>query len=285
MKRKIFDAHCDTLLKNAAADGFKEGDEALHIDLMRLRQTEITDQVMAVCIEPYTGREKEMWHRGLSNYEAFRGDQIPRLHFAVEGCLALALGWELPFHPLVASLTWNGDNPFAGGIGSDMDLTEEGRKQAESFIADGTAVDVSHLNDRSRKSLMKLGFPVCATHCNARKLCSGHNRNLPDEDLIEISARGGVIGVTFVPDFLDDDGSKATIESIVDHIEYIAEKTSIDSVGFGSDFDGVNKLPAGIEGVQSWDAVIKTLESRGWSGADIDKAAGNNWRRFFGIEN
>jgi microsomal dipeptidase-like Zn-dependent dipeptidase len=284
MKRKIFDAHCDSLIKKSAADGFTGGDETLHADLPRLIESDVTDMVMAVCIEPYPGREKEMWDRGLKNYESISANQNLRFHFAVEGCLALALGWELPFNPLVASLTWNGDNPFAGGIGSDMDLTKEGRKQAEKFIAENTAVDVSHLNDRSRKSLLKLGFPVCATHCNARRLCSGHNRNLPDEDLIEISAVGGVIGITFVPGFLNDDESEATVDSIVNHLEYIAEKTSIDSVGFGSDFDGVNILPAGILGVQSWNAVIKALESRGWSNVDIDKAAGNNWRRFFGIE-
>lgn len=284
MSRKIFDAHCDTLLQTRAGEDFLQGGDTIQIDLPSLLESGVCDQIMAVCIEPYTGREKELWELGLKNFKEFKVMEEPRLHFALEGCLAIFRGWELPFHPIVASLTWNGDNPYAGGIGSEMDLTDNGRKLAKTFIKENTALDVSHLNDRSRKSVLKLGFPVCATHCNARKLCNGRNRNLPDEDLVEIAAGGGVIGITFVPDFLEEEGKKATIESIVDHMEYIAEKTSIDNIGFGSDFDGVAKLPAGINGARSWHRVMDALENRGWSGNEIDKAAGDNWRKFFKID-
>ncbi len=284
MNRAIFDAHCDTLLNRSAEKEFFPGGDSLHIDLPSLLSSNVQDQVMAVCIKPAVGREKEAWQLGLSNFEKFRSAQGIKLHFALEGCDAIAEGWELPFHPIVASLTWNGDNAYAGGIGSDMDLTDMGQKLAKRLINDNTAIDVSHLNDRSRKSLLKLGFPVCATHCNARKLCTGFNRNLPDDDIIEIAKRGGVIGVTFVPDFLEEKASFASIESVINHLEYIAEKTSISSVGFGSDFDGVKDLPDGISGAGSWPQIIYALENRGWSNEDINKVAGNNWRRFFKIQ-
>lgn len=284
MNRKIFDAHCDTLLRTSTEKEFINGSDTLHIDLPTLVKSGVHDQVMAVCIKPYTGKEEEMWDRGLKNFKEFETAEKPRLHFALEGCLAFSKGFEFPFHPIVASLTWNGDNPYAGGIGSEMDLTEEGRILAGKLMKGKTMLDVSHLNDRSRKSLIKLGFPVCATHCNARKLCNGHNRNLPDEDIIEIAANGGVIGITFVPDFLEEDGAEATIESIVNHMEYIAEITSIDSIGFGSDFDGVGNLPRGVEGARSWHLVIDALENRGWSSEDIDKAAGTNWRKYFKMD-
>lgn len=285
MKPGIFDAHCDTLLKRSSSEGFTTGTSETHVDLPRLLESGVRDQVMAVCIEPYAGREKELWDRGISLFSRLGITEKPVLHFALEGCLALWEGWELPFHPLVASLTWNGDNPYAGGIGSSMDLTDHGRKLARQLVSEGTALDVSHLNDRSRKSLLKTGLPVCATHCNARKLCFGNGRNLPDEDLRAIADTGGVIGVTFVPDFLEEDGSRATIESIVNHAEYIAEATSMDSVGFGSDFDGITSLPPGITGAESWHRVIHALENRGWSREDIEKATGGNWRRFFNLEN
>jgi membrane dipeptidase len=281
VSRKIFDAHCDTLLRSEDWEGFTKGSRGFHVDLPSLLKSGVHDQIMAVCIEPHTGTEKMMWNRGLKNFEKLGDIEEPRLHFALEGCLALAKGWSLPFHPLVASLTWNGDNPYAGGIGSDMDLTDMGRKLAERFIQNGTALDVSHLNDRSRKSLLKMGFPVCATHCNARKLCNGHNRNLPDEDIVEIASRGGVTGITFVPAFLEDNKADATIDSVLNHLEYVAELTSVDSVGFGSDFDGVASLPNGIDGVGSWQKVLHGLENRGWSDADINKVAGENWRRYF----
>lgn len=284
MSRKIFDAHCDTLLQSSAKDEFVGGSNSLHVDLPSLLESRVYDQVMAVCVKPYKGREKEMWERGLENFRKFKVTSKPELHFAIEGCLPIYMGCELPFHPLVASLTWNGDNPYAGGIGSDMDLTDDGRKLVKHFLTSGTAIDVSHLNDKSRRSLLRMGFPVCATHCNARSLCNGMNRNLPDDDIIEIASSDGVIGITFVPDFLEESGIEATIESIVNHIEYVAEKTSIDNVGFGSDFDGIKKLPRGISGAESWYRVINALENRGWSSDDIDKAAGDNWRRFFKMD-
>ncbi len=284
MSRRIFDAHCDTLLLEPAADGFLEGSDSLHVDLPSLLESGVCDQVMAVCVKPYKGREKQMWERGIENFEKFRITSKPKLHFGIEGCLPIYMGYELPFHPVVASLTWNGDNPYAGGIGSEMDLTDDGKKLVEHFLNSGTAIDVSHLNDKSRRTLLKVGFPVCATHCNARSLCNGMNRNLPDEDIIEIANNGGVVGVTFVPDFLEESGTGATIDSIVNHIEYIAEKTSIDNVGFGSDFDGIKKLPRGIKGAQSWYRIVNALENRGWSDEDIDKASGDNWRKFFKMD-
>ncbi len=284
MKRRIFDSHCDTLLRSKAEEFFVTGGGDLQVDLPGLLESSVYDLVMAVCVKPYRGREEDMWERGLNNFKAFMITEKPRLHFALEGCEAIANGWRLPFHPLVASLTWNGDNPYAGGIGSEMDLTDDGRKLIRELTRDNTSIDLSHLNDRSRKSVLKLGLPVCATHCNARKLCNGKNRNLPDEDLIEIARLGGVTGVTFVPDFLEENGSEATIEAVVNHMEYIAEKTSIDNVGFGSDFDGVQKLPPGIKGVVSWQRIIDALENRGWSSENIDKAAGSNWRRFYKLE-
>ncbi len=284
MSREIFDVHCDTLLRKETHRSFVSGGGSLHVDLPSLMESGVGDQVMAVCIKPYTGREREMWDIGLNNFQRLKHTQKPRLHFALEGCLALSKGWELPFHPLVASLTWNGDNPYAGGIGSHMDLTDLGVKLVKQFIREDTAIDVSHLNDRSRKSLLQMDLPVCATHCNARALCNGHNRNLPDEDIVEIAERGGVVGITFVPEFLENNGAEATIESVINHMEYVAELTSIDSVGFGSDFDGVGKLPRGISGAGSWHKVLYALENRGWSSEDIDKAAGGNWRRFFKLD-
>ncbi|PIE53106.1 hypothetical protein CSA37_03125 [Candidatus Fermentibacteria bacterium] len=281
MRVSIVDAHCDTLARLSSADEFIHGRDDFHLDLPRLLESGVSHQIMAVCCEAHRGNEKEVWNRSAAFFRELQATEKPVLHFALEGCLAIYEGWSIPAVPLVASLTWNGDNPYAGGIGSSMNLTEEGKRLAVRLHSEGTALDVSHLNDRSRKSLMKLGFPVCATHCNARALCTGMNRNLPDEDLREIAARGGVVGVTFVPDFLADNREDATIEAIVNHVEYIAELTSLETVAFGSDFDGVDALPGGISGAESWKQVIDAFVNRGWPEEDIKKVAGENWQRFF----
>ncbi len=283
MNSGIFDAHCDTLVKRDTRDLFASGNPSAQLDGPRLAEGGVTHQVMAVCCEPYSGREKEIWDRGVDTFLAIRGHHPTKLFFAIEGCLPLWEGWRVPERPLVASLTWNGDNPFAGGIGSEMDLTDPGRKLAMEFAGDGTAIDVSHLNDRSRASLIRTGLPLCATHCNARRLCQGKGRNLPDDDLRAIADSDGVIGITFVPDFLEEKGGDAVIDSVLNHIEYVAELTSLDSVGFGSDFDGIETLPGGITGAESWPLVIEALGGRGWSPEDVNKVAGDNWRRFFGI--
>ncbi len=283
MNNGIFDAHCDTLVKRGTREFFATGNPPAQVDGPRLTEGGVTHQVMAVCSEPYRGREKEIWDRGVDAFLAIREYDPVKLFFAIEGCLPLWEGWRVPERPLVASLTWNGDNPYAGGIGSEMDLTGPGRELAMKFAEDGTAIDVSHLNDRSRASLIRTGLPLCATHCNARRFCQGKGRNLPDEDLKAIADTGGVIGITFVPDFLEENGAEATIGSVVNHIEYVAELTSLDSVGFGSDFDGIETLPGGITGAGSWPRVMDALRGRGWSPEDISKVAGDNWRRFFGI--
>lgn len=281
----IFDAHCDTLVRKATGSDFIEGSDRIMVDLPGLLESGVRHQVMAVCVEAHPGMESVTWERALSNYAMLKVTEKPVFFFALEGCLPIWEGWELPEKPLVASLTWNGDSPYGGGIGSVLGLSDQGYDLVRELHRQGTALDVSHLNDRTRADLLRKDLPLCATHCNARRLCEGRGRNLPDHDLRAIAASGGVTGVTFVPDFLEEDGSKATVESIVNHVEYIAELTSVDSVGFGSDFDGVQTLPPGITGAVSWGRVIDALENRGWPREDIEKVAGGNWRRFFELEN
>lgn len=67
-----------------------------------------------------------------------------------------------------------------------------------------------------------------------------------------------------------------TLEQVADHIEHIASVAGPDHVGLGSDFDGVPDLPVGLEGVQTYPALLKELMRRGWSDADIAKLAGGN---------
>ena len=83
----MFDAHCDTLLQNSAEKGFINGSDSLHVDLPSLLESGVHDQVMAVCVKPYKGREKQMWDRGIENLKKFGITTKPKLHFALEGCL------------------------------------------------------------------------------------------------------------------------------------------------------------------------------------------------------
>jgi len=279
----IFDAHCDTMVRIESPDAFVSGGGRCHADLPGLREAEVAHLVTALCIEPYPERLAGVWEHGARNFRECSGlSGDVKLHFALEGCMPLYLGMEMPEKPLVASLTWNGDNPYGSGIGGTGGLTSQGVALARRFHAQGTSLDASHLNDISRRDLLSLGFPVCATHCNSRKLCDSP-RNLPDADLREIAARGGVTGVTLVPDFLCPKGEDASVSDVARHIEYIAEVAGIEAVGLGSDFDGISVLPRGIRGVRDIHLVFSELSGMGWNAEDIAKVSSGNWMRFFSL--
>jgi len=68
-----------------------------------------------------------------------------------------------------------------------------------------------------------------------------------------------------------------TLAQVADHIEHIAKVAGVDHVGIGSDFDGVgNALPAGLNGVDTYPALLAELARRGWSDADLARLAGGN---------
>jgi membrane dipeptidase len=68
----------------------------------------------------------------------------------------------------------------------------------------------------------------------------------------------------------------ATLAQVADHIEHIKQVAGVDHVGLGSDFDGIEDAPAGLDGVDKYPALLAELMRRGWSDADIAKLAGEN---------
>jgi len=68
----------------------------------------------------------------------------------------------------------------------------------------------------------------------------------------------------------------ATLAQVADHIEHIRAIAGIDHVGLGSDFDGIDDTPVGLDGVNRYPALLEELMRRGWTDADIAKLAGGN---------
>ena len=68
----------------------------------------------------------------------------------------------------------------------------------------------------------------------------------------------------------------ATLAQVADHIEHIRLLAGADHVGLGSDFDGIEDSPAGLEGVDKYPALLMELMKRGWTDADVAKLAGGN---------
>ena len=66
---------------------------------------------------------------------------------------------------------------------------------------------------------------------------------------------------------------------LIDHIDYIVKLIGVNHVGLGSDFDGIESLPQGLEGVQDMPAITQALRQRGYSKKDIKKILGGNFLR------
>lgn len=67
-----------------------------------------------------------------------------------------------------------------------------------------------------------------------------------------------------------------TLSDVADHFDHVKRVAGIDHVDIGGDFDGVDALPVGLEGVDDYPALLAELMGRGWSEADIRKLAGEN---------
>jgi membrane dipeptidase len=67
-----------------------------------------------------------------------------------------------------------------------------------------------------------------------------------------------------------------TLSQVADHIQHIRDVAGVDSVGLGSDFDGIGDPPEGLSGVDRYPALLAELARRGWSDSDIAKVAGEN---------
>ncbi|MDR2736655.1 MAG: dipeptidase [Gracilibacteraceae bacterium] len=178
-------------------------------------------------------------------------------------------------------LTWNQRNALGCGVGEGElggSLSRFGVRVVERMNALGMLVDVSHLHEKGFWQVLEVSKgPVAATHSCAQALCD-HPRNLTDEQLRALAAAGGVVGVNFYPEFLVQDG-EARLVDVVRHIEHIAEVAGVGCVGLGSDFDGVDALPQGLEGADCLPALLVALGEAGFNNKEVaDIAWGNFWR-------
>ncbi|MEE4163760.1 MAG: dipeptidase [Woeseiaceae bacterium] len=72
----------------------------------------------------------------------------------------------------------------------------------------------------------------------------------------------------------------ATLDDVLDHIDYVVGLSSVDAVGIGSDYDGVgDSLPEGLKDVSAYPNLVRGLLERGYSEGDIKKILGENLLR------
>ena len=142
----------------------------------------------------------------------------------------------------VSQLTYD-DNALGGGSTDprNLGLTDYGAQVVARMNAIGMAVDISHCSDRTTLDAINASTkPVLVTHSNCRALVPDCARCKTDEAIRALAAKGGVMGITMVREFVQASGC-ATIENVLDHIDHVAQLVGVEHVGIGSDVDLVGR--------------------------------------------
>ena len=178
------------------------------------------------------------------------------------------------------TLCHNGDNDIcdsARGSQTHNGVSDFGRQVISEMNRLGIMVDLSHAAEKSFYDALEMSAtPIVCSHSSCRALCD-HPRNLTDDQMRALAAKGGVMQVTLYPGFLVKDG-EATIEDAMRHLEHAIDVMGIDHVGLGTDFDG----DGGIRGLANSSELTnftRQLMARGFSQEDIQKIWGGNFLR------
>lgn len=212
------------------------------------------------------------------------------------------------FHALgvrAATLTWNCHNAFAdAALISDRSgtavapyhrggLTDIGRKVLREMNRLGMLIDLSHTSYWTQKAVLSNETslaPVMFSHSSAFTLCK-HPRNVHDDVLELVKKTKSIVMINFTPDFIsclpppnestlpEFYEKNNTLRQVAKHVIYIGEKIGYDYVGLGSDFDGMEKTPVGLEGVDKFPDLVAELLEMGVSDRDASKVVGGNLLR------
>ena len=180
--------------------------------------------------------------------------------------------WAIGFR--VTSLGWNERNPLTGSNVTGGGLTDLGREYVKEAQRLGMRVDVSHISDEGFWDILKItDAPIIATHSNSRAV-HNHSRNLTDDMFRAIRETGGVAGYNACRDFT---GENPNLDTVCDHILHFMELDPDGKhIALGGDLDGVEAMPDGFEGVQSYPALARKLLDRGLTEENVMDIFWNN---------
>ena len=348
----VIDMHADTILRvlDEGAD-LAAGAPGWHLDLNLMRAGGVDAQFFSIWADPFEYWGEAATHRALALIGALdqqlakHPTQMERALTAADirsisraGKIAALMGVEgghainddldklSEFHQRgvrYLTLTHSRTTNWAGSSGDEMGqktgLSEFGQEVVREMNRLGMLVDISHVSDKTFWEVLEVARqPVIASHSGARAL-SNHRRNMTDEMIQAVAARGGVICVVFYPIFLDETYAvnarevfhnlqpqfaaleesldhvaagyakdRLSIEALqqhvapmsytclADHIEYIARLVGAEHVGLGSDYDGINCVPTGLETGALLPNLTAELARRGFTDQQLLQILGEN---------
>jgi membrane dipeptidase len=231
------------------------------------------------------------------------GDLAIVLHFQGTEPLGGRLEMLDAYHRLgvrVVQFTYNHAGSCGDGCLEERNagLTALGRKSLKRMHELGIAPDLTHAGEQVCLDVLSLAErPVVATHSNAKSVCDSP-RNLSDEVIDGIAAAGGVIGVVAFPAFVA--AENPTLDKLIDHVVYIADRVGPQHVGIGTDFADEDEedfdfygydpryyprppwtWPTGIAWWEDISNIPDALARRGFSESEIAGIMGENFLRVF----
>lgn len=283
---RVFDAHCDALLKlwrdpdltfqsanhlqvsyqGLKAAGAKVQCFAVFVpddvvgDARFQAAIEMIDLFYEKVVKPYPDIKVVRTKKEIDNLGV---DEIGVM-LTLEGCGPVAndlsrLRTLVRLGVRSVGLTWNYANDLADGVLEDRQagLSNLGKEAVKLLDSEGIWTDVSHLTETGFWDVLELTDRVIASHSNVKQLCN-HPRNLNDHQIQALIAKDAVMGITFVPYFLNE-CSPVHIKEVVKHIDYVAALGGTKNIGFGSDFDGISETVKGLDTYFGYERLINEL--------------------------
>ena len=219
-------------------------------------------------IEANKRADKKSLMIGIENGLALEDDLKNVEHFAKRGIVYI-------------TLCHNGDNQICDSARNSVcthgGVSPFGEQVIHEMNRLGLMVDLSHAGERSFYDALEISkTPIVCSHSNAKVLCDVP-RNLTDEQMKGLAAKGGVCQITLYNGFLRTDG-KACIDDAMAHLYHAIDVMGIDHVGLGTDFDGDGGVP-GLADASELINFTKALLRRRFSEEDMAKIWGGNWLR------
>ena len=222
-----------------------------------------------------TGKLPEMPFDSLCGVYSIEGGEV------LEGKIERLYELDDELRLRMIALTWNYDNQIGtpAKIDAETGLKPFGKMLLKEMDARGIYADVSHLNERGFWDVYEnMALPPIASHSNCKSLCSSY-RNLKDDQIDAIISKNGYIGINFYPHFLKDGGENTTMHDVIRHIDYIASRGGVHVIGLGSDYDGIEVQPSGMENASCMYTIADALTKHGYSDQDVESIMGMNlWR-------